>query len=98
MTLIELKDAVDRMIKQANLQHLDPECVDVLIKHTKPNTIGGTSCVDVSNIRLGIDWDNGRCIIYPQKHLVVISDDDLKEWQKSSTNAGWDYFKKMGKL
>lgn len=93
MNLKELKDHVDFLVAQAQMQHLAPEEVSVGVKVKTVNSVGGTPTVGIKGIHLGFDWDHGRCLIQPEADLREIGRDELAALRKSHEELGWSWYK-----
>jgi hypothetical protein len=43
---------------------------DVVVVVKDGSIVGGTPCVGVRSVSIGIDWDNGKLMLYTDKPLV----------------------------
>ena len=64
MTLKELRDRIEAVPKGAFYDNLN-----VCIPNNK-GIIGPTSTTDVRHAGQGIDWDNGKFFIWPEKEMI----------------------------
>ena len=85
MTLIELKDMVDRMWRTVR----QPEEVQVCVRIISPGSAGGTPTTGVKFITLGGDWDKNKLIFTPDDELHRISADEKQSLQDSLRDIGW---------
>ena len=60
--------------------------------------VGGTPCVAVRNAQAGIDWDNGKFLIYPQQALSTLTPDDVAAIHDSVRKGGsWHAYQQYKK-
>ena len=97
MNLQELYDTVEQLVRNARLSSKDPDEIQVGIVIQQGQHIGGTPMAGIKNMQLGFDWDNGKCLILPDRNLTTISNEDLTDWRKSIDKAGWDYYNRRQK-
>lgn len=64
MTLLELKRRVDLVLERSG-----SETLEVCIPNNKA-VMGGTSVTKVRSANRGIDWDNSKFIIWPEKEMI----------------------------
>jgi len=96
MNIKELKDQVDRLYEnQCLFSHNHPEDITVGIV-VKSGGVGGTPIVGIKSIQAGFDWDNGKLMIYPEKGLRVVRDDELLALRKASEEYGWALYENRG--
>lgn len=92
MNLQELVDRVNELAKIAEMQHKNLEDINVGICVKVIGSVGSLPTVSVKNIGLGIDWDNGKCLITPEKDLRETDRDEIKAIQKKFDDMGWAYY------
>lgn len=97
MKLNSLKEMVDRLMGQCELNHVDPSEVVVGIKVFVEGAIGPTPITEVKTISLGIDWDHKKCLVTPTDHLRKISSDEMHTLRKQHTELGWEYYHRTRK-
>lgn len=56
----------------------------LLVKVFNPGATGGTPCVPVSRIDVGMDWDNGKVILTSDFPLTLLSLNEVADIRKSS--------------
>lgn len=73
MNLLELKERIDQILAT------NPQAAEltVCIPNNKPGILGGTPVTGINGIWPGIDWDNGKAIIYPVEKMQIMP---IKEW------------------
>jgi hypothetical protein len=77
----DLKHILDRMSDR----QLEESSVEVVV--VSQGSMGGTPAVDVKHVGLGIDWDNNRVLISPDKPLIALTEEELKAIKKSVSQA-----------
>lgn len=83
MNLSELKLVIDRLVL-----HYDPQ---VRIVITSRGSIGGTPTVGISDINVGIDWDNGKLLIVPDAPLQPLPEDHM-QLTKLKESLSWQLY------
>lgn len=74
MNLKQLKETVDRLIADCELNREDPEKITVGIIVKRVGQIGSQPWVGVRAMNLGFDWDKGR--------LLISAESDLREMDR----------------
>jgi len=64
MTLLDLYNKIDGQLRICPRKGSDEVCVAI-----HGSGFGGTDTVDVKSAGCGIDWDNNKFIIWPEKTL-----------------------------
>lgn len=59
----------------------------VEISIVSQGSIGGMPTVKIRDIVCGIDWDNGKFIIYTDEPVIKLTQDELKDVRKSISQA-----------
>ena len=93
MTLLELKELVCAIEQQSIRQRLNLEDIQVVIATHKVGLIGGTPHTNIKSISLGVDWDRGKLIIYPEQTLRKIDRDEIKTLKDKYEELGWSKYK-----
>lgn len=88
MTLLELKQAVDRAVSL----YTNADQVNVVVKVSRVGAVGATSAVSIKHANLGIDWDHGRFLIYPETDLREIDRDEIKSLRENYDELGWQLY------
>jgi hypothetical protein len=70
----------------------DYENARVCIKVERIGAVGPSPTVEVKNMSMGIDWDKGKLIIYPEKLLREVDADELTAIRKNVEEVGWSYY------
>lgn len=92
MNLHELKNRVDGIVVTKLRGHTPLSEFRLCIPIQTTNTVGGTPCVDIKDISAGIDWDQGKIIVWPEKDLRIVDADELKILRKSAEDLGWSVY------
>lgn len=71
--LRQLIDTLDRITERRG-NRLDD--VNVVLEVYNPGSIGGTPCVPIVSLDLGIDWDANKLILHTDKTLSVLTDEE----------------------
>jgi hypothetical protein len=64
----------------------------VCIKVERIGAVGAMPTVEIKSVSMGIDWDKGKVIIYPETLLREVDRDELSAIRKKVEEAGWDYY------
>lgn len=91
MNLEELKRMVDFAYDRATgyASRDNPESYKIVIPVYRVGSVGGTPSVDVKNISIGFDWDNGKIFVNPESRLREIDRDEIKSLQDKYDELGW---------
>lgn len=89
MTLLELKNIVDRVYQNAH----DPSKIMVQIPTHKVDTVGHMPCTSVESAHMGIDWESRSFLIRPVCTLREIDRAEIAEIQKKYSDLGWTSYK-----
>lgn len=61
-------------------------------------SVGSTPSVAVSSAQAGIDWDNGKFLIYPEQALTTLTPDDVAAIRESVRKGGsWHAYQQYKK-
>jgi hypothetical protein len=70
------------------------------VRVLSPGAIGGSPCVSVTSMHLGIDWNDGRVLIDTDKPLTILSPEDVAAIHKSAKDGqswhAYQQYKKQG--
>ena len=98
MTLQELYDNVCAIMEISKLQRKDPSEVTVGIRVKRVGTVGPLPVVGIEHMCMGIDWDNGKCLITPSAPLRETDVNEIAAIQKKFDDMGWAYYEASKKL
>lgn len=59
-----------------------PGNVNLVIPVFNPGTLGGSPCVDVQEVNIGFDWDNGKLFLVPNCSLTVLTAEQMSDVQQ----------------
>lgn len=68
------------------------------IRVKRIGTVGPLPVVGIDHIFLGIDWDNGKCLITPSTTLRETDADEVAALHKKFDDMGWAYYEASKKL
>lgn len=76
---------ITKVINQLNsVVTRQPHCEwKLFVRTLKPGTVGGTPCVEVKQMDVGIDWDKGKVIIDVEMPLTTLSPEDVAAIRES---------------
>lgn len=95
---IKAFDFLDRLQRYMALRRPHQD-MTVQIVTTNPGTVGGTPCVPAVQFGPGIDWDNGKLLIYPQLPLTALSPKQLTDITKSARDGqSWHAYQAQKRL
>lgn len=69
MTLTNLYDMIGSQLKLNPRKGDDVVCIKVF-----GSDFGGQTVENIKDVGCGIDWDDGKFVIYPEKELLVKKD------------------------
>lgn len=82
----------------SKLEYLSDD-TQVVIQTYSPGRIGGSPCVNIKNVNVGFDWDQGKVFLTPETPLTVLSTDDIVAIRESvSKSQSWHSFQELNKL
>ena len=87
MNVEELKQLLERFQSRR-----DYENAPVCIKVERVGAVGAMPTVEIKSVSMGIDWDKGKVIIYPETLLREVDRDELSAIRKKVEEAGWGYY------
>lgn len=75
------------------------DSTNLVIQVYSPGRIGGTPFVDIKDINIGFDWDDGRAFLVPENPLTVLSPDDVVAIRQSvSKGQSYHSYKEIQRL
>jgi hypothetical protein len=77
-------------VMQHSIAENERRPMKLVIAVQSQGSIGGTPCVEVSNVQAGFDWDSGKMMIYPSTPLTTLSAEDVGAIRESvSKGQSW---------
>lgn len=74
--MIKLRQLIDTLARITERRGNRLDDVNVVIEVYNPGSIGGTPCVPIVSLNLGIDWDANKLILHTDKTLSVLTDEE----------------------